>query len=134
VVCNKGGGCVNGVCACAPGYEGIQCNDLTTSKFTGNFSCVQHCGSDSTTYTLTISATGPISGSNITFYSLQGFDIVAVVSGYGINIQSQILQTGQKVNGGGQISSDLKTITLNMTIIPQGSTIGNTCAYTLTRI
>ena len=133
VVCHNGGNCINGVCACASGYEGIHCDSIVTTKFTGNFSCVQQCAASST-YNVTVTASGPISASNITFYSLHGFEVVAVVNYYGINIQSQTIQTGQTVSGDGYLSTDGTTITLNMTITPAGSSTGTTCTYTLTRI
>lgn len=133
VVCHNGGACVSGICKCAAGYEGIHCDSLVTTKFTGTFFCTQACQSGNSTYNVTVSATGPVSGSNITFFSLDSLQPVAVVNAYAINIQSQPLQTGQTVSGSGQLSLSRDTINLSMTVIPSGSTTGTTCNYTLVR-
>jgi hypothetical protein len=132
-VCNNGGYCVSGVCDCATGYEGVHCDNLVTTKFVGSFSCVQACPAI-TSYSVTITATALPSASNIVFNSLNGLQPVALVSGYVINIQSQVLPGGQTVSGSGQMSADGTTITFTMSIIPRGATTGNSCTYTLTRM
>jgi hypothetical protein len=127
VVCHNGGFCVSGICDCATGYEGFHCDSLVTTKFTGTFTCVPACGN------VTVLATGTASACNITFVSLSGIQPVAVVSSYAINIQSQTLQTGQTISGSGQMSPNRDSITLNMTVIPYGSTASATYNYTLIR-
>lgn len=37
VVCNNEGVCVDGVCACPSGYEGIYCEQIWSDKFTGKW-------------------------------------------------------------------------------------------------
>jgi hypothetical protein len=36
-ICNNGGVCVNGNCACPTGFEGEQCSDVWNAKFTGTW-------------------------------------------------------------------------------------------------
>ena len=131
-ICNNGGTCISGLCACAAGYEGPRCDSLVTTKFTGNFSSVSSCPTASGNVSVT--ASGIPSACNIYFTSLDGFQPYAIVSGYGITIQSQYLNNGQTATGSGQLSLDRQTITLTMTITPAGLTTGSTCTYTLTRM
>lgn len=132
VVCHNGGSCYNGSCACAAGYEGAQCDSLVTAKFVGSFSCLQACSID-TAYAVTVSSSGPPSANDITFFSLNNYQPVAVVNAYTLTIQFQTTPTGQTLIGSGKLSLNQDTITLSMTVIPFGSTMGTTCSYTLTR-
>ncbi len=131
LVCNNGGYCDNGTCNCDIGYEGVHCDSLITTKFAGSFSCTQNCSGASPDVSIYIS--GPPSACNIEIYPLGTFDIIALVNGYTITIQSQILNTGQTVSGTGQMSANRQTITITMTVIPSGLTTGTTCTYNLTR-
>ena len=130
VICNNGGNCVSGICDCTTGYEGSECDSLTTSKFVGTFSVASGCGSS---HYISVSASGPPSGSNVTFYPLDNLQVVAVVAGYSINIQYQQVPSGQTVYGNGLLSNSRDTINLSVTVIQFGSTTGDTCNFVLVR-
>lgn len=52
VVCQNGGTCSNGNCACPAGFEGNLCQDKTNVKYAGTYTAVDNIGS----YIVTITA------------------------------------------------------------------------------
>lgn len=56
VVCQNGGTCTDGVCACSTGYEGTNCQTKSTDKFLGTWTAVENCSGNSNTYQVTITA------------------------------------------------------------------------------
>jgi hypothetical protein len=47
VVCENRGLCVDGICTCPSGYEGVKCTDIWHTKFSGNWSAAEHYKNDS---------------------------------------------------------------------------------------
>ncbi|OSZ81972.1 hypothetical protein CAP35_01505 [Chitinophagaceae bacterium IBVUCB1] len=49
VVCNNGGVCVAGVCACPAGYEGVSCSQMWNEKFAGRWQAADSVAKDNIT-------------------------------------------------------------------------------------
>jgi len=110
VVCQNGGTCNGGSCACASGYEGSTCGTEMRAKFIGQYNGTITC-----------------SGAAITSVVFNdGVDTwVGTVNGTSINIATQTLSGGVTVSGSGQISGLILNLNLNLS--------GNTCTYTGTK-
>lgn len=50
VICLNGGTCTDGVCNCAVGYEGTNCNKKWSDRFVGNYKATDECYTGSNEY------------------------------------------------------------------------------------
>lgn len=122
VVCANGGTCVGGACQCSSGYEGSDCQTLSTAKFiktwtghwtntadpTKNGAYTSIISQGATFNTITITnffdffvhpVTATVSGNTATI-SVQSPDGTASVSGSGIFQNNQITFTYSVTNNG----------------------------------
>jgi hypothetical protein len=94
VVCQNGGTCSEGVCTCATGYEGTNCETASRTKFIKTWTASDK--EATTTTTLPTYTSGIIGGTGITEIKISKFsdayftnDVVATVKGNVASIASQ---------------------------------------------
>lgn len=123
VVCQNGGTCNGGSCACASGYEGTTCGTEMRAKFIGQYNGTITCSGAANALNMSINS----SSAGITSVVFNdGVDTwVGTVNGTSINIATQTLSGGVTVSGSGQISGLILNLNLNLS--------GNTCTYTGTK-
>lgn len=56
VVCQNGGTCSAGICTCATGYEGTNCETKSRDKFVGTYAGTEICTTGNDAYSVIISA------------------------------------------------------------------------------
>ncbi len=56
VVCQNGGTCAEGVCTCATGYEGTNCETKSRDKFVGTYAGTEICTLGNDSYSVVVSA------------------------------------------------------------------------------
>ncbi|MBI1266481.1 MAG: hypothetical protein GC193_03515 [Cryomorphaceae bacterium] len=115
VLCQNGGTCNDGICACATGYEGAECATETRSKFLGSYSVSESCSSGNYTFNLTIttSSTGVRNVIINNFYDF-GISVSATISGNSLTIPNQTVSSGgaaYTISGSGQITGNILTLT-----------------------
>ncbi len=69
VVCAENQICTNGVCDCAPGFEGADCQELIREKYLGNYQAIDVCPGGTYGYPVTIKT----SDEGAQFIILEGF-------------------------------------------------------------
>jgi len=133
VVCQNAGTCSNGVCSCATGYEGTNCQTASAEKFVGTYSVVENCSVSGGVgpYTTTISQ----SSSNKVNVLLQNFGdfsatitVTGSVNGTTLTIASQTV-SGYTVSGSGTYNNGVITITYTVS----GTLNNETCTATWTK-
>ncbi len=135
------GNCVNGTCACDPGYEGVDCGTAVNAKFSGNYSLTESCSTTGAAgpYSVVVS---PMAGSVVqaTFVGLwesPQIEVTAVVANSGLNftIARQPIYSGFEIqSSNGSVSADGSTINLTYTIYATGSgTASDVCTAVLSR-
>lgn len=130
IACLNGGNCYFGDCKCASGYEGKICDTLVTKKFLGNYTYRDSCNGSSVNSSTSITATGQVANRELIIRYVHGYDAVAVATGRNLTISSQALPNGNTISGTGELSSDYKTLTLNLTFTPFGGT-AYSCRFVL---
>jgi hypothetical protein len=144
VTCLNGGECVEGICACAAGYEGTDCGTAFNSKFAGSFTVNETCtpSGPASGYVVTITASTS-SATGLTFtglYETPGAAVTGTVnanSSTGFTIARQALSgTALDIEGSGTINTTASPVTITMTtaVFPTGtSTASDNCTGTLTK-
>lgn len=115
VVCGTGEQCLNGVCVCAPGYEGESCDSLSYVKFLGSYEVDQFCAQGPfTQYVSTIAYPGG-RVDRILINNILGMGISAegFVSGRFIQIPEQNIGNVNLSGNGNYISSTTIDISLD---------------------
>lgn len=97
VVCNNGGTCVGGSCACATGYEGSTCDTKTRDKFVGTWAGSDVCTSGTYTITLTIGSSSDDVSALVS--NPGGFGTSVTITGKVIS-STQLSFTNANVGGG----------------------------------
>ena len=101
VECQNGGTCAEGVCTCADGYEGTNCETRMTTKFVGAYTVAESCPPNNYNYASNVSESSTeatrINFSN--FYDLSGFygvstPVYGTVSGTDVTIPTQTITNG----------------------------------------
>ncbi len=115
VVCQNGGTCSSGNCACATGYEGNRCETASAAKFIGTWKVNEaSCGGN---YTNTVNA--GTTATTIIFSNLGNFtnaaQVIASADKNTLLINNFTDATGRKFSGSGTFSSDSYTVTYTVT-------------------
>lgn len=131
VVCQNGGTCNEGICACATGYEGTECATETRAKFLGTYNVSESCESGNYTFSLTVttSSTGVRNVIINNFYDI-GIAVNATVSGNSLNIPNQTVTSGGTaltISGSGQITGNILTMTYTISAGADSDTCTATC-------
>lgn len=131
VVCNNGGSCVDGNCACTTGYEGTKCETEVRKKFIKTWTATDKEGADNLpTYQSAIVAGATITEVKINNIADDFFvnDVVATISGNKITIASQIPDNdGYKVAGEGTLNTTDGKITWTYSLTdPLGDVLSHT--------
>lgn len=132
VVCQNGGTCNEGICACATGYEGTECATETRAKFLGTYSAAESCTSGNYppfTITIVSSSTGVRNVIINNFYGI-GLSVSATVSGSSLNIPNQtITEDGVPIaiSGSGQLAGNILTMTYTLSSGAESDTCTATC-------
>jgi hypothetical protein len=135
VVCQNGGTCVSGTCACPTGYEGTTCQTESRSKFLKQYTVTASCQA---TYVATITAA---SGTDVTKVTITNFANLNAAAGtttsvYG-NVNGNIItiptqnavgfsSANISVSGSGTFENGV--ITFTYSVVSGGTT--NTCTNT----
>lgn len=123
VVCQNGGTCNDGSCACATGYEGTTCGTEIRAKFIGTYNGNFSCPGNNSTVNMTINNSAQ--GITSVVFS-DGFDTwVGTVSGSSVTIATQTISGGTTISGSGQLAGNILTLNLNLS--------GTTCTYSGTK-
>ncbi len=131
VVCNNGGTCVAGICACPTGWEGTSCNTRTRDKFlapsggTSTWAGSDACTSGNYTITLTIGASSQ--DLNVLVSNPGGFGGTVTITGT-VTGTNTVSFSNQSVGGGriltgtmnfsGGTSSSPNAMTFTYTVTP----------------
>ena len=113
IVCQNNGTCINGVCDCPSGYEGLLCSEITSQKVTGNFNVTYNC-SNSTGETddwgilLNANDNGTVTEITIMQFHKPGLSVDATITGpNAIELQELINGPGgYSVSGTGTIEAN----------------------------
>ena len=131
LTCEKGK-CVDGLCECDPGYEGVTCNTARNAKFTGNYTLNEACSASGAVgpYQVAVTAvsSNPTEVNFASLWSTPGNVVVGIVGddGLSLTIARQLLIVGWDIEVlVGSISSDHKTINITYKIYASGSTTVN---------
>jgi len=123
VVCQNGGTCNDGSCACATGYEGTTCATEVRAKFigsyTGNFACPGN------NFTVNMTINNSAQGITSVVFSDGADTWVGTVSGSSVTIATQTISGGTTISGTGQLAGNILTLNLNLS--------GTTCTYSGTK-
>jgi hypothetical protein len=109
---------------CDPGYEGADCLTESRAKFFGTYTCRDTCSSGIYPYTITISGVATdVLKVNITNFGAYGNSISATgtISGNNITIPSQSLSASVVASGSGSLSADGHTLTMQYTSVNGGT-------------
>jgi hypothetical protein len=129
VVCQNGGTCTDGLCACPTGYEGTNCETLSRTKFLGVFTGAETCTVGSDNYSITCTANSDDTKFNIQNLYNDNLTAIASASGNAFTIPSQTVASGVTAVGSGIITGNTITITYTVT----NSMTSNTCTFTGTK-
>ncbi len=129
VVCNNGGTCINGSCACATGYEGTNCSTNSASKVDGTYTCTETCQPPVTGGTW--SSTVTVSSSDETNIVISNFgnsntNVTALVDVNAITLNATDVN-GSQVTGTGTINGNVLTINYQL-----AGTVNYNCTMTMT--
>ena len=136
------GDCVEGVCVCDAGYEGLSCETAFNAAYTGTYSLTESCTASGAAgpYSVTVA---PKSSStfDVTFVGLWEVPSnivtakVSTTASTSFSIERQTITTGFEIEAtGGSISADGKTINLTYKIYATGATtVSDQCTATLTK-
>jgi hypothetical protein len=126
VVCQNGGTCTDGLCACPTGYEGTNCETLSRTKFLGVFTGAETCTVGSDNYSITCTANSDDTKFKIqNLYNDNSLTAIASASGNAFTIPSQTVASGVTALGSGTITGNTITITYTVT----NSMTSNTCTF-----
>ena len=112
-ICQNDGVCIEGDCDCLPGFEGDQCELLTSEKITGNFTVTSNCmgGSTETNEWAVSRSASAFNEVLISNFHYQGVDVfVTIIDANTLEIQRQ----------GPDIPTDLLTVEGSGTIDAEG--------------
>lgn len=131
VVCQNGGTCEEGICLCATGYEGTNCETEIRAKFLGSYTVSESCQSGN--YSFSLSITSSSAGvSNIiinNFYDI-GINVSATINGNSVTIPNQTINDGGvalTISGSGQLSGNILTLTYNISAGTESDSCTATC-------
>lgn len=117
--CGKYGKCdkATATCICDTGYEGLQCETRTITKFIGSFQCDEICDSGSNTYEVTI-AEDLARQNGITLENLYSTPITinGTVEGNNLQIATQPFGNGSIQGNGVWLSTGQLELTMSITI------------------
>jgi hypothetical protein len=115
VDCGTNGTCLEGVCLCDTGYEGVNCDTEERADFIGTYNVTEVCASGDYTYSITVttSATG-ISSIIVTNFGDYDVNINGTVVGDNVTFASQTVGGGT-FSGTGQVNGNVLTISYNVT-------------------
>lgn len=137
VVCQNGGVCANGVCTCATGYEGTNCETKSTTKFIGQWSASDVCnGGSPDVYIVTIaqdpSAVDKVLVSNLGNYGCTtGGTISWNGSVNALTLTINDSKCNYQFNATGTYNAATKSVSFNYTA--KYATITDNCTATLTK-
>lgn len=133
VSCGANGECVDGNCVCDAGYEGSTCATEQRAKFLGQYSVSEACTSGNYTYNVSVntSSTG-VSNIIVTNFGDYSVSVNGTVNSDGSSItfanqQVTIQGTAATVQGTGQITGNILTITYTISAGGQSDTCTMTC-------
>ncbi len=106
IVCAYGGVCNQGACICPSGYEGTNCETISSNKFIANWQVFEKgSGTNASQYGISIQQDAPITNVTITnFYNYFTVPVKAYITNDTITIPNQELQ-GKVIFGVGFIYS-----------------------------
>jgi len=133
VTCDNGGVCTAGVCDCATGFEGTNCETKSNAKFVASYNGSDVCTSGNYTFTANIAASSTIAnGVIITNFAGFGssFTVLATVDGSTLTIPSQSV-SGIALSGSGTLNSAGNAIQLTYTA--NDGTLSDNCTGTWTK-
>ena len=130
ILCYNGGICIDGSCACQPGFEGDDCSMATRDKFLGTYNVTDNCSiTGNAKYTVNIYAVD----SNVMQVFIANFNndfansVSATINGANIEIPPQFPDAdGRSVTGNG-VFTGASTITWNYVINTPGNG-SNSCS------
>ncbi|MEM7382615.1 MAG: hypothetical protein AAF361_15700 [Bacteroidota bacterium] len=145
VVCQNGGTCDEGTCACVDGYEGTDCSTLSADKFVGTYSVSGTCEGIAYNYTVSISksATDPTMIIIDNFGDLNcapGYAVEAIVDGDTFTLTGGPYCeegfndfTGYSFVGTGTINGNVITCDYMSDYTFQGTAFPENCSVTMTK-
>jgi hypothetical protein len=132
VTCDNGGVCTAGVCDCATGFEGTNCETKMNAKFVASYNGSDVCSSGPYTYTATIAASSTIAN-GLVINNFGGFGssftATATVDGSNVTIPSQTV-SGLTISGSGTLNSDATNLQLTYTAFDGTDTDNCTSTWT----
>ncbi len=125
-------------CICNEGWEGVLCDKTWAQKFYGTFNASEVCNGTSEGYNAEI-----ISGTKFNSFVIKNFHnqqsggttakvLCELLTPYNFRIPGQYMSFGH-VEGGGELSPNLKTIEINYQLIPLNTTDTTYCTLIMER-
>ncbi len=131
VVCQNGGTCNDGNCACAGGYEGSTCGTEVRAKFLSAYNVTEACPSGNYNYQITIT-TSSSGVDRVIINNFGGYNVSVSgsVSGSSLTIPNQQINvqgTAATFSGSGQLSGNILTISYTISSGSSSETCTKTC-------
>ena len=136
VVCENAGTCLDGDCICQPGYEGVNCETESRTKFLGNYTVDESCDGNPDQFACKIETSANAVTDVIfdNFFNLDnlgvGTDVTGSVNGTDITIPQQDHST-LTFAGSGSINESTNEVNMTYTASEAGTTLNCTATFTL---
>ena len=134
ITCQNGGTCNDGTCACANGYEGVNCQTRVNTKFEGTFTKAGDFDCNSNVLAIGVAASNinPVA-INLDFSeaALSWVDLEATVSGNSITVNPQaknVEGSDYIITGTGSLNGNAITVYLTLEDVNGGSP--SICTFT----